>query len=206
MMIDRKTLEALVVHLKKGEVALLPFDTCYGLVCDGTNPNACTKLYQLKQRSRTKPAALVVPSVDAVLSYAAMSPSQEGVLRRLMPGKVTAIVRLKEGVEFPRGYVQTQYDTASFRVVKSNLINTVLERFGKPLLATSANLDGHPVILSKTDYIMHPFNKERSGRIFALVEEVYERPAHSTVIDLTTDDPEIVRPGAVPDIEIKQAA
>lgn len=206
MMIDRKTLEALIVHLKKGDVALLPFDTCYGLVCDGTNPSACTRLYQLKQRSRTKPAALIVPTVDEILPYAVLTPHQEGILRRLLPGKVTVIVRLKEGIDLPRGFVLTQYNTASFRVVKSNLINTVLERFGKPLLATSANLDGHPVILSKTDFIMHPFNKERSTRIFPIVEEVYERPAHSTVVDLTTDDPEIVRTGAVPDIEIRQAA
>lgn len=205
-MIDRKILEALIVHLKKGEVALLPFDTCYGLVCDGTNAAACTKLFQLKQRSRTKPAALVVPTVDEVISRAILTPAQEGILRRLLPGKVTVIVRLKEEIELPRGYVQTQYDTTGFRVVKSSLINTVLERFGKPLLATSANVDGQPVILSKTDYIMHPFNKERSARIFAVVEEVYERPAHSTVVDLTTDDPEIIRRGAVPDIEIRQAA
>lgn len=205
-MIDRKILEALTVHLKKGEVALLPFDTCYGLVADGTNQSACTRLYQLKQRSRIKPSALIVPTVDEVLPYAVLTPEQEGILRRLLPGKVTVIVRLKDGLELPRGFVQTQYNTASFRVVKNNLINTVLERFGKPLIATSANLDGYPVILSKTDYIMHPFNKERASHIFAVVEEVYERPAHSTVVDLTTDDPEIIRRGAVPDIEIRQAA
>lgn len=205
-MIDRKTLEKLVVHLKKGEVAMIPFDTCYGLVCDGTNQVACTRLFQLKERSRTKPAALVVPSIEDILPYAILTPEQEGIIRRLLPGKVTVIVRLKEGVDLPRGYVQTQYHTASFRVIKSNLVNALLERFGKPLLATSANMDGRPVILSKTDYIMHPFNKERASKVMALVDEVFERPSHSTVIDLTTDEPEIIRPGAVPDYEIRQSA
>lgn len=202
---DRKTLQELIVHLKKGEVALVPFDTCYGLVCDGTNPQACTRLYQLKQRPRFIPSALVLAEVEQIEEYALMSAQQRRILKRLLPGKVTAILRLKPDVDLPSGFIKTKYGTASFRVIKSNTINEIIKALKKPLLATSANVHKEPVILSKTDYIMHPFNLERSEKVYLLMDEIFERPSHSTVIDLTTDKPEIIREGAVPNYEIEHS-
>ncbi|GEM_PF-1245545 len=196
--------EPIVVHLKRKEVAMVPFDTCYGLICDGTDIDACTKLYQLKQRPRSKPSALVVRKVEDIKKYAELSKRQETILQRLLPGKVTVILRLKENSKLPRNFIRTKYDTASFRVVESEAVDEILKKFKKPLLATSANLSGYPVILSRVDFVMHPFNQARADRVMTLLEEVFERPSHSTVVDLTTDNPEVIRPGAVSSSEIMQ--
>jgi len=197
-------IEQIVIHLKRKEVAMVPFDTCYGFICDGLDIDACTKLYQLKQRPRSKPSALIVKDITEIKKYADLSAKQESFLKKLLPGKVTVILRLKEGSKLPKNFIRTKYDTASFRVVDSEIIQEILHKFKKPLLATSANLSGHPVILSRVDYVMHPFNQSRASRVMTLLEEVFARPTHSTVIDLTTDQPEIIRPGAVSASEIMQ--
>ena len=194
--------EPIVVHLKRKEVAMVPFDTCYGLICDGTDLEACNKLYQLKQRPRSKPSALIVKDINEIKKYADLSEKQEKFLEKLLPGKVTVILRLKENTKLPKNYIRTKYDTASFRIVDSELITNILTKFKKPLLATSANLSGNPVILSRVDYVMHPFNQARAARVLTVLDEVFERPSHSTLIDLTTDHPEIIRPGAVSTSEI----
>lgn len=190
-------LEPLIVHLKKGLPAMVPFDTCYGFICDGTRRESCATLYELKGRPPTQPSALVVPDVETIEEYAELTPAQSKILRRLLPGGVTVVVRLKEGIKLPTGYVVTKYHTASFRVVKSKLVNDILERFKKPLLATSANYHDRPVVLSRIDMILQPFDHQLLDKLYRLDQEVYEKPTHSTVIDLTTDTPEIIRPGVV---------
>jgi len=199
-------LEPLIVHLKKGLPAMLPFDTCFGFVCDGTRREACAKLYELKGRPATQPSALVVRDVESIEEYADLSTAQRKILHQLLPGSVTVVLRLKDGADLPGGYIQTKYRTASFRVIRSQLIDDVLMRFKKPLLATSANYHGRPVILSRTDMVLQPFDHRLLEQLYRLDAEVYQKPAHSTVIDLTTDEPEIIRPGIVPAERIRLAA
>lgn len=185
---------------------MLPFDTCYGFVCDGTRREACALLYELKGRAPTQPSALVLPDVATIEEYAEVSPTQRRILKDLLPGSVTVIMRLKEGVDLPGGYVQTKYRTASFRVIRSTLMDDILTRFKKPLLATSANYHDRPVVLSRTDMVLQPFDRRLLDQLYRLDTEVYQKPSHSTVIDLTTDEPEIVRPGIVPAERIRLAA
>jgi L-threonylcarbamoyladenylate synthase len=199
-------LEPLIVHLKKGLPAMLPFDTCYGFVCDGTRREACALLYDLKGRPANQPSALVLPDVAMIEEFAEVSPIQRRILKDLLPGGVTVIMRLKDGVDLPGGYVQTKYRTASFRVVRSTLMDEVLSRFKKPLLATSANYHFKPVVLSRTDMVLQPFDHRLLDQLYRMDNEVYQKPTHSTVIDLTTDEPEIVRPGVVPAERIRLAA
>lgn len=199
-------LEPLIVHLKKGLPALIPFDTCYGFICDATRREACALLYELKGRPPTQPSAIVVPDVDTIENFAEVTPAQRRILNQLLPGAVTVIMRLKEGVDLPGGYIQTKYHTVSFRVVKSQLIDEILLRFKKPILATSANYHLRPVILSHTDLILQPFDRRLLEKLYRMDDEVYQKPSHSTVIDLTTDVPEIVRPGATPSERIRLAA
>ncbi len=200
-----KEVDAIAAHLKNGEVAVIPFDTCYGFICDATNSDACSKLYQLKQRPRSKPSAIVVPDVETIKQYAIVSDRQEQILKRILPGKVTVIMQAREDIDLPRGFVVTKYKTLSFRVINSNLINDVLAKLKKPLLASSANISGKPVILCRSDFVMHPFNPSRSEKLLTVLNETFERPSHSTVVDLTTDDLEVVRPGAVATQELLES-
>ncbi len=185
---------------------MVPFDTCYGFICDGTRREACATLYELKGRPANQPSALVLPDIESIENYADITPTQRRILNDLLPGSVTVIMRLKDGVDLPGGYIQTKYKTASFRVVKSQLIDEILQRFKKPLLATSANYHDKPVILSRVDMVLQPFDRRLLDKLYRLDTEVYEKPSHSTVIDLTTDVPEIVRPGIVSAERIRLAA
>lgn len=194
--------DSIATHLKSGEVALVPFDTCYGLVCDATNADACSKLYQLKQRPRSKPSAIVVPDVETIKKYAVVSDQQERILNNILPGKVTVIMQAQDNISLPRGFVVTKYKTLSFRIVNDNLIKDILAKLKQPILATSANITGKPVILCRSDFVMHGFNNARVERVLTCFSETFERPSHTTVVDLTTDDLEIIRPGAVSSQEL----
>jgi L-threonylcarbamoyladenylate synthase len=104
--------------IRAGGVVVFPADTVYGLACDPGNPEAIARLYALKGRSPTKPAALMFFSVDDL-------PPIPGQGARLLPGPVTLLIPdgpgKKLGVRFP-----------------------VTRLTGPPVLQSSANHTGGP--------------------------------------------------------------
>ena len=52
---------------------------------------------------------------------------------------------------------------------------------------------------------MHPFDNDKTSKIYTIMDAVFDRPSYSTVIDLTTDEPEILREGVVSEDNIKAA-
>jgi L-threonylcarbamoyladenylate synthase len=73
-----------------GGVAVFPADTVYGLACDPEDAAAVERLYALKGRPPAKPAAVMFFDRDAAL--AGLPPRARGLLERLMPGGLTALL------------------------------------------------------------------------------------------------------------------
>lgn len=185
--------------LKEGGLVAFPTDTVYGVGAHAFLPQAIGKLYVAKRRPRGKPVALLLANSEDVRQVAENVPQTAWRLsRRFWPGGLTLVV--------PRGklvpdVVCAKGETIAVRVPNHPVALALIEAVGAPLAATSANLSGHPDPLTAEDV-----QRELGGRI-DLILDGGRCPGGiaSTVLDLTTAPPAILRPGAIPEAEIREA-
>jgi L-threonylcarbamoyladenylate synthase len=111
-----------------GGVVLFGADTVYGLACDGGNPDAVRRVYELKGRPPDKPAALMAFSMPVAEVLLARSGTRtRAAARALLPGAVTLVLP-QLGMRYPALSEDLQ----------------ALSAIGVPVMQTSANLAGGP--------------------------------------------------------------
>jgi L-threonylcarbamoyladenylate synthase len=178
-------IEDVVEAIRAGKPVLLPTDTVYGLCADAHSEEAVRCLYGLKGRAELQPTALIAASVEAV--YAALPELHD---RPLLTGPYTLIVRNPRR-RF-RWLTGERPETIGVRVPDLvDDVRVVLDRVGV-LAATSANLPGGPDP-RRLDDVPRQIRAGCAGEIDG--GELPGTP--STVIDLTRDEPIVLREGAV---------
>lgn len=180
-----------VAALEAGLPVLLPTDTVYGLV-SAPGEAAARTLYDLKGRERTQPTAILAATIDGLLEAV---PELGGAqLRALLPGPYTLVVAnpagrfpwLTGGEPGPIGVRVPQLPPATDAIVRTLGI----------VLATSANDPGGPNPVTLDDV------PRRIRDCCGAELDLGPLPGTpSTVIDLTHDEPRIIREGAVPATE-----
>jgi L-threonylcarbamoyladenylate synthase len=160
-----------VTALRAGRAVILPTDTVYGLCA---LPEYEDVLYELKGRDRTKPVALLAAEVDALL--AAVPGLDRSLLERYLPGAYTLVVGVV-GVRVP---------------VLPPAAAAVVREVGV-VAATSANLSGGADPRRVDDV-----PQQIRAACGAIVDAGELPGVPSTVIDLTGDEPRILRQGAGP--------
>jgi tRNA threonylcarbamoyl adenosine modification protein (Sua5/YciO/YrdC/YwlC family) len=135
-------IDYIVSCLRKGEVVALPTDTFYGLAVDPVNLRAVEQIYQIKTRQKHKPLSLLIASVAQAYELAReVDPLLDRLAERFWPGPLTVIMRA--GTKLPlRSTART--GNVAVRVPDAAIPRAVVERFGLPITATSANLLGAP--------------------------------------------------------------
>ena len=184
---DERLVEDAVQAIGAARPVVLPTDTVYGLC---SSPLAPESLHRLKGRGPEQPIALLATDVDILLELVPELPEQ--VLRNLLPGRLTLILPNPEQ-RFP---LLGGGDTIGVRV--PNLrgpAERIVTRAGA-VAATSANLHGGPDPRRVEDV-------PESIRSASVVVDGGELPGvPSTVVDLTGEEPRILREGAVPAGEV----
>jgi L-threonylcarbamoyladenylate synthase len=170
-----------------GGVAVFPADTVYGLACDPSNPDAVSRLYELKGRRPDKPAAVMFFDREQAL-LPELPPRTRAIMARLLPGAVTLLVPSER---FP---LAGGKGTLGVRVPDIPPLGSV------PVLQSSANVTGGPDARRLEDV------PEAIRRGADLVIDGGELPGTpSTVVDLRGDALRIVRVGAVPEAVVRLA-
>ena len=160
---------AAVAALRAGRAVILPTDTVYGLCA---LPEHEAVLYELKDRDRSKPVALLAADVDVLV--AAVPGLDPSVLGRYLPGPYTVVFG-DVGVRVPHLPPQAAAVVDAVGVVA----------------ATSANLAGGP-----DPRRVEEIPEEIRAACGAIVDAGELPGVPSTVIDLTGPEPRVVRPGA----------
>jgi L-threonylcarbamoyladenylate synthase len=179
---------------------VLPTDTVYGLCADPYREAPVRELYRMKQRPADQPCALLAKDVDFLLE---LVPELRGraatMARALLPGPYTLVLP-NPGRRY-RWLTGSSPETIGARVpVLTGPAAEVLELVGA-LAATSANLHGGPEARRLEDVPV----EIRAGA--AAVVDGGELPGTpSTVLDLTGQEPKILREGAVPAAEALERA
>ncbi len=187
--------------LKKGNVVLLPTDTLYGLGADALSDEAVGKIYSIKGRDESKPIHALVSSVEMAETFGEVGGGARMLLQRLPRGKVTVIV--KKHSQFDSGILKGR-DTFGFRIPDDKFLNSLIDAFGGPITATSANRSGAPAA-RRVDEILAQLGAEGSTIDLCLDRGELPERLPSTVVDMTGIEPRIVREGAVPEKAVRDA-
>ncbi len=176
-------------RMRDGELALLPTDTVYGLAAAAGRPDVCRRLYELKQRPVDQPTAIMLGSVARLMeAVPELSDRTTDICRKLLPGPVTLIV------PNPAGRFAHLCGSAPDRIgVRVPDLETAVAGLADAvggLVITSANERGGPDP-ARLDQV------PRSIRAAAGFEvDGGELPGvPSTVIDVTGEQPRVLRPG-----------
>lgn len=184
--------------LNKGEVIAFPTETVYGLGCDFFNESAVKKIFELKGRELNKPLSAHISDLKFVDQLAENIPDEFFLLaEKFLPGPLAIILRKNKSVP---DFVTAGHNTIGFRFPDNQIAIDIINHFGKPLAATSANLSGQSPALEIKD-IINNFN----NKIPLIIDgglTIYK--IASTVIDLSNNKFYILREGAIYKSEIEK--
>ena len=189
------SVEDVVAAIAAGELVVLPTDTVYGLACTPEREEAARALSALKGRPSGQPLALLAPSVDRLLELIPeLRGRSEAVARRLLPGPYTLVFpNVARRYEWLTGI---HPETIGVRVPAfDGPGREVLERVGA-VAATSANRHGGADPRSLEDV-----PAEIRASVAAALDAGELPGVPSTVLDLTGEEPRVLREGAVPSRE-----
>ncbi len=176
--------------IKRGEVAVFPTDTVYGIGCDATNASAVKKVFEAKKRHSGKALPVLVSSLSQIEKFASLSKNARALAKKLMPGPLTLIVPLKPGARLS---ACGKEKTIAFRISSSALLRKACKIAGVPIVATSANLSGLPPAQSFEDALA-----EFGGKAGIIVNGGKLKKSHpSTIVDLSSEKPVLVRAGTI---------
>lgn len=182
---------SLVDALRSGSIALLPTDTQLALTCEYTNRKGLDRIRAIKELEKDHHFTLICDSLSGISRFAQLSDSNFRLIKRLIPGPFTFILPATR--EVPKLLTHAKRNTIGFRVPNHPIMMSVIKELGSPLLATTASLpdDVKDRLEFKQDIIAW-FERH----VDIVVEDDQELSyKHSTVIDLTGEEPLIVREG-----------
>jgi len=184
--------------LEANGVVLYPTDTLYGLGADAFSDEAVDKIYAVKGRDEKKPIHCIVADVAMAEEYAEMTDDARLLFERLTLGGLTIILKKKNGVE---GGIARGIETIGIRIPKSDFCLQLAQKFGRPFTATSANISGlAPERLLEKILTQLGISAEHIDLVVDGGEMGAQAP--STVVDLSGEEPAILREGAVPAADV----
>ncbi len=173
--------------LKNGGVVVYPTDTYYGIGCDIMNKKAIERIYQIKQRNKSKPFSFICSDLKNISLYAKVSNYAYKTMKRLLPGPYTFIL---EGSKLVPKIMLTQRKTAGIRVPDNPICQALVKELGNPVITTSATMpDG--TIFHDASLIHEYFG----NRVDVVVDGSIVPGQPSSVILLIDDIPEVIRKG-----------
>jgi L-threonylcarbamoyladenylate synthase len=127
--------------LHQGGLVVFPTETVYGLGADATQNHAVAKVYAAKGRPQFNPLIAHVASVDAAMALGQFDALSEKIAHAFWPGPITLVVPRRASCSVSL-LASAGLDTIAIRVPAHSLALELLQAFGKPVVAPSANPSG----------------------------------------------------------------
>jgi L-threonylcarbamoyladenylate synthase len=199
LLVGEHSLTQAVSLLQKGECVALPTETVYGLAADATDIIAVNKIFEAKGRPKNHPLIVHIPDVTHLEKWAKSIPNNAYKLAKIFwPGPLTLLLKKADHVPYD---VTGGLDTIALRVPAHPIFLQVLAQLNKGLAAPSANRYKQlsPTIAEQVMQGLH-------GRIAAIVDGgSCEHGLESTILDLVSEKPRILRAGPVTQQQLEMA-
>ena len=186
-----------VAALRRGDLAVLPTDTVYGIAADAFSPPAVNRLLAAKGRGRDMPVPVLVGAwrgLDGLAQH--ITPTMRSLVEAFWPGPLTLIVRAAPSLAWDLGETR---GTVAVRMPLHPVALAVLAETG-PLAVSSANRSGQPPAADAAEA------ERQLGTAVAVYLDAGSTgdAVPSTIVDLTGDRPQLRRWGAVPVEELRE--
>jgi tRNA threonylcarbamoyl adenosine modification protein (Sua5/YciO/YrdC/YwlC family) len=178
---------AQIIH--DGGIVALPTDSCYALVCHLDDKTAVERLRRIRGIDEKHHLTLLCRDLSEIAEYAKVDNRQYRMLKAATPGPYTFILEATK--EVPRRVSHPSRKTIGLRVPENTVAHALLDELQQPLLGTTLILPNAELPLTDPEEIRDGLGRQ--------VELVIDGGACSleptTVIDLTGDEPQLVRQG-----------
>lgn len=175
----------------KGGLVAFPTETVYGLGADVFNAKAIEKIYEVKGRPKDNPFIVHIADKKDVYRLASEIPEKaEGLMKKFWPGPLTLIFKKSKIVP---DVTTAGLSTVAIRMPDNKIALALIRESKVPIAAPSANLAGKPSPTS-AEHVIH----DLYGKIEVIIDAGKTKiGVESTVLDITTDPPTLLRPGGV---------
>ena len=184
--------------IKDGGIVAFPTETVYGLGADALNPKAVMKIFKAKNRPADDPIIVHIAKKEDVYRLARNVPeAAEKLMSCFWPGPLTLVLKRSELVP---DITVAGLDTVGIRMPNNRVALVLISESNTPISAPSANLFGKPSPTTAEHVI-----NDLAGRIDAILDAGPTNiGVESTVMDMTTSFPQILRPGGTTYEELRR--
>jgi L-threonylcarbamoyladenylate synthase len=177
--------------ISEGGIVAFPTESFYGLGVDATNTDAVENLFQIKKRDHDLPILILISSLRDLPRYVAYIPSRAKRLgEKFWPGGLTMVFQSSPVVS---SALTSSTGKVGIRISSHPLAHTLSKALNVPITATSANISGMPACI-KADQVVEWFNNTVD---LILDGGETQGKCPSTILDVTTEPPVIIREGMV---------
>jgi L-threonylcarbamoyladenylate synthase len=190
-----EVLERAAAAVHRGKVVAIPTDALYTLVADPFNLRAVTQVFQAKGREPHRSLPIFVRDIMMAEELAGELNNRFFILaRRFWPGPLTIIVPASAKVPLK---VTGNTGRLALRQPKSEIASRLMDLVNHPLIATSANISGHPTCRSGIEVF-----GMMDGRVDLVLDGGICAGGGSTTVDITEPYWRMIREGAIEEKEI----
>ena len=177
--------------LNDGGVIIFPTDTVYAIGCSLFQKKALNRIEQIKgTKKEKKNYSILINNLSMLAEYT--KPFDNHIfrlIRKNLPGPFTFILNANGNV--PKIF-QSKKKTIGIRMPDNNIVNSIIEELGHPLLATSLKDEDEVVEYTTDPELIYERYKDK---VDLVVDGGYGDNEASTVVDCTSGTPEITRQG-----------
>jgi L-threonylcarbamoyladenylate synthase len=177
--------------IRAGGLVAFPTETVYGLGADALSAGAMERIFDAKERPKGNPIIVHVAGIDALEAVAVRVPAQaRDLAARFWPGPLTLVLPRSGAVPL---VTTGGLETVAVRVPAHPVARALIDAAERPIAAPSANRSGRPSP-TRAEHV----REDLEGRI-ELILDGGPTPVgvESTVLDMTTDPPTLLRPGGI---------
>ena len=178
--------------IKRGGVVAFPSETTYGLAASIRHIHALERIYSIKKRPRNKPLLILISDSSQLVMLVSRIPAVAvDLIERFWPGPLTILFPARSGLPWP---LCGDTKKIGIRISSHPWAQALVKALGNPMTATSANLSGHASTCTAgevADQLRFP------APDYILDGGLTPGGAPSTILDVSTVPPHIVREGAI---------
>ena len=183
----KEDIEKVKEDLLNSKIVAFPTDTVFGLACIKDDVVAKEKIYDAKSRPDNKKLPMMVSNIEMLEKYCELNEQIRVLFKAFTPGPITFILK----------YLNSD-ETVAIRIPDDDWILDLIEKVGKPLLVTSANISGEGSLIKYEDVV-----SQIGDKVDGIVKADARGDKASTIVDCLNDY-KILREGPISKKEIEK--
>jgi L-threonylcarbamoyladenylate synthase len=192
-------ISAAATLLREGGLVAMPTETVYGLAANAADADAVARIYAAKQRPQFNPLIAHVSSVEMAEREGILGANAKRLVEAFWPGPLTLVVEVAATGSVSE-LARAGLDSIALRMPGHPVAQQLIEAFGGPLVAPSANPSGK-ISPTRPEHVLQDMGEQvdlilDGGACAAGVE--------STIVDARGEHPALLRPGSLDPAEIEK--